>query len=131
MSDAHTKVNLKTDVEDQAAAYDLAPNFELRFGRGPLGCEQHGVSYVRVGPGFRVPFGHRHAEQEEVYVLISGGAQIKIEGQTLEMTVLDAVRVSASAVRSLQGGPEGAELIVTGAPAVDNDGELLPGWWTD
>lgn len=59
----------------------------------------------RYGFGYRPPFGHRHAEQEEVYVVVS---------------------------RGMEGGPEGAEILAFGAPNTDNkDAEMQQGWWAD
>lgn len=68
-------LNLKEDVEDLAPKHGLAPNIESRFARGPLGLEQSGLSYYKMAPDFRLPFGHRHGEQEEVYVVLSGSAR--------------------------------------------------------
>ena len=69
-------LNLKEDVEDLAPKHGLAPNIESRFARVPLGLEQSGLSYYKMAPGFRLPFGHRHGEQEEVYVVLSGSARV-------------------------------------------------------
>ncbi len=73
----YTKVNLK-DVEDQAERFGLAPNIEFRMGRVALELENSGVSYQRLAPDFRIPFGHKHKRQEEVYVLVSGSARMKL-----------------------------------------------------
>ena len=58
----YTKVNLKDDVEDQAPKFGMSPHMESRFARVPLNLEKQGISYFRVAPGFRIPFGHRHEE---------------------------------------------------------------------
>jgi hypothetical protein len=35
-------------------------------------------------------------------------------------------------MRNLEGGPEGAEVILFGAPNTGpNDAEMSPDWWTD
>ena len=78
MSD-YTHINLKEDVDDQALNFGLSPNLEARMARVPLGLENSGLSYLRLAPGFRIPFGHRHKQQEEVYVLVNGSARIKID----------------------------------------------------
>ena len=59
----YTKVNLKEDVEDQAPKFGFVPEPESRFARVPLKLENQGISYFRVAPGFRIPFGHRHASR--------------------------------------------------------------------
>jgi hypothetical protein len=60
----YTLVNLR-EVEDMAPKFGFAPNVEARFARKPLELDQSGVSYFRIAPEFRMPFGHRHETQEE------------------------------------------------------------------
>ena len=128
----YTQLNLKRDVEDMAPKFGFSPGMESRFARVPLGLEQSGFSYFRLAPGYRVPFGHRHGEQEEVYVVISGGVTIRLDDDELELGPLDVVRIPGTTKRALQGGPDGAELLAFGAPNTDNkDAETLPGWWGD
>ena len=131
MSD-YTHINLKEDVDDQATNFGLAPNLEARFARVPLGLENSGVSYLRLAPGFRVPFGHKHKQQEEVYVLITGSARIKIEDEVRELKQWDAVRLHRDTLRTFEAGDEGAELIAIGAPITGpGDAEMIQDWWSD
>jgi uncharacterized cupin superfamily protein len=131
MSD-HTIVNLKQDVEDMAPKFDLSPGLESRFARKPLGLAKSGMSYYKVAPNFRTPFGHRHGEQEEVYVIVSGNARLKLDDEIVELRQWDAVRVPGPVTRALEGGPGGCEVLAFGAPNTDNqDAEMVPGWWTD
>ena len=128
----YTKVNFKRDVEDQAPKFGFAPNLESRFARVPLKLEKQGISYFKVAPGYRVPFGHRHEKQEEVYVVVSGTARIKLDDEVVELQTWDAVRVPGEVMRSLEAGSEGAEIIAVGAPNTDNkDAEMAPNWWSD
>ena len=60
--------NLKDDLEDVGANFDGAADLEFRMGTGPLELEHSGVTYQRIAPNFRVPFGHKHKRQEEIYV---------------------------------------------------------------
>jgi mannose-6-phosphate isomerase-like protein (cupin superfamily) len=125
-------LNLKEDVEDLAPKHGLAPNIESRFARVPLGLEQSGLSYYKMAPGFRLPFGHRHGEQEEVYVVLSGGARFKVEDDIVEMKALDVLRVPGPTTRGMEAGPEGAEILAFGAPNTDNkDAEMVSDFWTD
>ena len=71
----YTVVNLKREVEDQAPKFGWAPNIEARFAAGPLELENSGVSYQRLAPNFRFPFGHKHKVQEELYVILRGSAR--------------------------------------------------------
>ena len=132
MAAGYTKLNLKTDVEDQAPKFGVAPNLEFRVAATPLATEESRVSYLRIAPGYRMPFGHRHERQEEVYVLLAGRARIKLGDDVVELEPLDAVRIANETIRNLEAGPDGAELLLIGAPNTGvNDAETLPQWWTD
>ena len=127
----YTKVNLK-DVEDQAVRFGLAPHIEARMARVPLELEHSGLSYQRVAPSFRLPFGHRHKRQEEVYVLVSGSARMKLEDEIVELRQWDAVRVPKETTRGVEAGPDGAEFIVVGAPNTGpGDADVENEWWSD
>ncbi len=129
---AYTKLNFKQDVEDMAPKFGMSPGLESRFARKPLGLQKQGLSYFRIAPGFRVPFGHTHSEQEEVYIVASGSARVKIEDDVVELGQWDAVRIPAEASHGMEAGPDGAELIAIGAPNTENaDVEMKPGWWSD
>ncbi len=128
----HTKVNLKNDIEDHAPKFGLSPGMEFRAARGVLGCEHAGFSYQRIAPGFRQPFGHSHKEQEEIYVLVSGGARVKLDDEIVELEPWDAVRIAPGVMRCVEAGPDGAELLLYGAPkTAGQDAELAPGWWAE
>src|SRR5207253_2874607 len=58
MSD-YTHINLKEDVDDQAPNFGLAGDIEARMARVPLGMENSGLSYLRLAPGFRLPWRRR------------------------------------------------------------------------
>ena len=126
----YTKLNLKQDVEDMAVKFGMAPNIESRYARKPLGLKNSGVSYFRLAPDFRLPFGHTHAEQEEVYIVISGSARIKAGDDIVELAQYDVIRVPGSTPRGMEAGPDGAEIIAVGAPNTDNkDAEMLQDFW--
>lgn len=128
---AYTRRNLK-EIEDQAQKFGLAPNLEFRVPGEELDAENSAISYLRVAPNFRLPFGHKHKEQEEVYVLLSGSARLKLDEEVLELAPWDAVRIPKETVRNVEGGPEGAELLLIGAPKTGpGDAEVQPEWWTD
>jgi mannose-6-phosphate isomerase-like protein (cupin superfamily) len=127
----YTRKNLK-EIEDQAQKFGLAPNLEFRVPGEELDAENSAISYLRVAPNFRLPFGHKHKEQEEVYVLLSGSARLKLDDEVLELAPWDAVRIPKETVRNIEGGPEGAELLLIGAPKTGpGDADVQPEWWTD
>ena len=128
----YTVVNLKSDVEDMAPRGGLSPQMESRFARMTLGLEKSGLSYYRVAPDFRLPFGHRHGEQEEVYLVLSGSARMRLDDDIVELGQWDAVRVPGEITRGFEAGPDGAEILAFGAPSNNNaDVEMVPEWWTD
>jgi mannose-6-phosphate isomerase-like protein (cupin superfamily) len=130
MSD-YTHLNLK-DVEDQAPKFGLSPDMEFRMARVPLEMENAGVSYLRVGPNFRIPFGHTHKNQEEVYLVVSGGGRIKLGDDVRDLKQWDAIRVHKDTMRGFEAGPDGVELIAIGAPNTGpGDAEMEQGWWGD
>lgn len=127
----YTKVNLR-EVEDQAPRFGLAPHIEARMARVPLELENSGISYQRLEPNFRLPFGHKHKRQEEVYVVVNGSARMKLEDEVVELQQWDAVRVPNETMRSIEAGPEGAELIAIGAPNTGpGDADMEQDWWSD
>ena len=131
MSD-YTHINLKEDVDDQAPNFGLSPSLETRMARVPLGMENSGLSYIRIAPGFRIPFAHKHKQQEEVYILVSGTARIKIEDEVRDLRQWDAVRVHRDTVRGFEAGDDGAEFLAIGAPNTGpGDAEMIQDWWSD
>jgi quercetin dioxygenase-like cupin family protein len=126
----YTKKNLQ-DV-DNSAPDGAGDGLEARFARKHLDSEHLGVSYFRYGAGFRAPYGHRHREQEEAYVVVSGSGRLRVDDDVLELQRWDVVRVAPQAVRGFEGGPDGLEIIAIGADRPEGgDGELVKDWWTD
>lgn len=129
MSDYSIK-NLK-DVEDSAAGRG-ASDMEVRFGRKHLDSEHLGVSYVRYGANYRGPFGHRHREQEEAYVVVGGSGRVRLDDEIIDLRRWDVVRVAPQVARGFEGGPEGLELIAIGSDRPEGgDGEMVEDFWTD
>ena len=128
----YTKLNLRDEVEDQAPKFGMSPDMEFRSARVPLEMQNAGISFLRVAPGFRVPFGHRHNVQEEVYVIVRGSARLKLDDEIVELRQWDAVRIAKETMRNFEGGPEGAEVIAFGAPNTGpGDGPMTQNWWED
>lgn len=126
----YTQKNLG-EVEDAAAKYGFEETHEARFANEDLGTEQTGVSHQRIKPGKRYPFGHRHDDAEEVYVVIAGSGRLKLDDDIVEVKRLDAVRVSAGVTRAFEAGDEGLEFLAFGPRRTDDRGEVIQGWWAD
>jgi mannose-6-phosphate isomerase-like protein (cupin superfamily) len=119
-----------TDVKDSAPEFGLDGAQEARFAKDDLDAEQTGISHQRLKPGKRSPFGHRHEEAEEVYVVLGGSGRIKLDDEILEVEKLDAIRVAPGVTRAFEAGPGGIEVLAVG-PRRDGDGEVIQGWWSD
>ncbi len=87
----HTILNLKTDVPNPAPQHGMGDIVASHFARVPLGLTRSGLSLFVVAPRARLPFGHTHAEQEEVYVVVSGSARMKVDDAIVEMQPWDAL----------------------------------------
>ncbi len=128
MSDFTIK-NLKK-LDDLAAGRDV--DMEARFSRNQIDSEHLGVSYFRYGSEVRSPVGHRHREQEEAYVVVSGSGRAKLGDEVVELSQWDVLRVAPSVIRSFEAGPGGLELIAVGSDRPeDGDGEMVKDHWTD
>ena len=119
-----------TDVEDSAPKFGFGEVQEARFANDDLETEQTGVSHLRVKPGERQAFAHRHDNAEEVYVVLAGSGRVKLDDEILEIEPLDAIRVAPGVTRKFEGGSDGIELLAFG-PRHEGDGELIKDWWTD
>jgi mannose-6-phosphate isomerase-like protein (cupin superfamily) len=127
VASGHTHINLD-DVDDAAPANGFGDRWEARVARQALAAEQTGVTHFRLRPGKRSPFVHRHANAEEVYVILAGAGQIKLDDEMAEVRPLDAIRVAPEVARAFEAGPEGLELIAFG-PHHDGDGEAIDDPW--
>ena len=126
---SYTLKNLR-DVDDIGASHGMGEIAEVRFPREALGAETTGLAFHVIKPGKRLPFGHRHEKAEEIFVVIGGSGRMKIDDEVLELVQLDAVRVAPEAMRGIEGGPEGLEMLVFG-PRHEGDGELDREFWVD
>jgi mannose-6-phosphate isomerase-like protein (cupin superfamily) len=118
------------DIEDSAA--ERGPGIEARFGRKHLDSEHLGVSYFRYGPDHKMPFGHRHREQEEAYVVVGGSGRVRLDDKIVELAKWDVVRVAPGVARGFEGGPDGLEMIAIGNDRPEGgDGEMIEDFWPD
>ena len=109
----------------------MPAELEARFARTALGGETLGLSLLTLAPGFRIPFGHKHEGQEEVYVVLRGSARVKVEDEIVELGEWDAIRFDKDTMRAVQAGPDGVEYLAFGAGDDPRDAEIVQGWWGD
>jgi mannose-6-phosphate isomerase-like protein (cupin superfamily) len=109
---------------------------EMRFFTQPLACEQIALTYRRMPKhtGGKGAYGHRHKTQEEVYFVVSGRLQFKLEDEVIELGPQTAVRVAPEVVRSVWNDrDEDAELIIV-SPRVEDvreDAVIVEDFWPE
>jgi mannose-6-phosphate isomerase-like protein (cupin superfamily) len=123
-----TKKHLR-EIEDSAVRYGLSETQEARFARRDLAAVQTGITYLRIKPGRREAFAHRHREAEEIYVVLAGSGRAKLDDELIDLIELDAVRVGPGTARMFEAGPDGLEVLIFGTH-VDGDAETVPDFWT-
>jgi uncharacterized cupin superfamily protein len=127
---AYTIVNLK-ELENRAT--EDGPTLEARFARSDMGSDHIGVSHFHYAPGRRSNKGHSHKEQEEVYLVLSGSGQVKLDDERVDLRQWDIVRVAPATFRGFAAGDEGLELIAIGSDRPEGgDGVAADeDWWGD
>ena len=113
------------------------PDFgEMRSYTDALGCT--GVAFTcRVMPpetGGKGSYGHRHKDQEEIYFVVRGNVQFKLDDDVFEAGPHTAVRVPTDVFRSVHNdGPGEAELVICSKKALagENEGENKDDFWPE
>lgn len=59
---------------------------------------------------------------------MAGSGRVKLDDDLVDLTPLDAVRVSPGVTRSFEAGGDGLEVLVFG-PHVEGDGEMVHDFW--
>ena len=130
-----TLKNLRDDLADVGSNFDGAPDLEFRVAGEALQLERSGLSYQRIPPNYRFPYGHTHNEQEEVFAVVGGSGRMKLDGEIVDVKKWDVVRVPPGTWRGYEAGPDGLEILVFGAPSLGesprDDVEGRRGWWVD
>ncbi|MCW3002581.1 MAG: cupin protein [Conexibacter sp.] len=117
-------------IKNLRASEDMAPKFgfdavqEARFAARDLGAEETGLALMRVKPGQRQAFAHRHEQAEEIYVILSGTGRIKLDDEIRGVAPLDAIRIAPGVARAFEAGDEGIEYLAFG-PHHEGDGEIM------
>jgi uncharacterized cupin superfamily protein len=121
----YTRINLH-ELENMSVKYGHGEDMEVRFATKHLGLTKSGLGLQKVLPGRTIPFKHKHAEQEEVFIIVAGSGMMHLNDEKVELRTWDAVRVAPEVVRTVEAGPDGLEMIIVGAPhTVTNDAIML------
>ena len=121
-------------LEDVPDAFGGKYPGAMRFLTEDLGSEQVAFTHRVMPPqsGGKGSYGHRHKTQEEIYFVVSGTLQFKLEDDVVDVAAGTAVRVAPATVRSVwNDGSEDAELIIV-SMRIENhreDAELVQGFW--
>ena len=110
----------------------LDPDHEERFLplRRMLGVTSFGLNQIVLRPGQRGRI-HRHANQEEVYLVLAGTLTLGLEGEERELGQGELARVAPGVRRQISNrSSEDVLLLALGGHGehVGRDGEAFTGW---
>ena len=99
---------------------------EMRGITYAIGAEQVALTYRRMPAqtGGKGSYGHAHKTQEELYLILSGILQFKLDDEVIEVGPGTAVRCAPECVRSVWNeGPDDAELVIAAMRIDDPQGD--------
>jgi mannose-6-phosphate isomerase-like protein (cupin superfamily) len=99
-------------IDEMEAIY----NGSFRRAGAELGVESFGLQVFDMPANFDSYPEHDHSEdgQEEVYVVLSGGGEVEIDGERVAVDRERIVRIPAGTKRRLLPGPEGMRVLALG-----------------
>ena len=102
----------------------------------PLGAEQAALTWRRMPAktGGKGSYGHSHRSQEELYLVLSGKLEFKLDDEVIEAGPGTAIRCAPECVRSVWNeGPEDAELVIAAMKIDDpaGDAEQHSDFWPE
>ena len=109
---------------------------EMRMTTYEIGAEQVALTYRRMpaGTGGKGSYGHAHKTQEEVYLVLSGTLQFKLDDEIIDVPAQTAVRIAPDVVRSVWNeGPGDVELVMASVKVDDPraDGIIVQDFWPE
>lgn len=132
MADGYSVTALE-DIPDVSGDY---PGEMRMSAAAKLGNEQLAFMWRRMPAhtGGKGSYGHRHRNDEEIYFVIAGTVQFKLDEEVHDLGRGTVVRCSPEVVRSVWNeGPDDVVLIVVGPRSDDpgEDVEKVDGFWPD
>jgi quercetin dioxygenase-like cupin family protein len=88
---------------------------EMRGITYAIGAEQAALTYRRMPQhtGSKGSYGHRHKTQEEIYFVLAGKLQFKLDDEVVELSKHEAIRVPPQTWRGVWNDePEEAEIVI-------------------
>jgi mannose-6-phosphate isomerase-like protein (cupin superfamily) len=111
---------------------------EMRLMTSQLDSEQVAITYRTMPPGTGQlkgrRTGHRHRTQEEIYFVVAGRVQVKLDDEVIEVGPGTALRISPEVTRSMWNeGDEQAVILLISTHEVDprQDAEVVPDFWPE
>ena len=109
---------------------------EMKMLTYELGAEKAAFTWRRMPQhtGGKGSYGHRHKEAEEIYFVVEGKLQFKLEDDVIDVEAGNAVLVPPHVVRSVWNDePEDAVLIIVSNRVDDpqGDAETVPDFWPE
>ena len=119
-------------MSDQVDRARLDPDTDERFRplRRELRLTSFGINQITLAPGQRMRI-HRHAHQEEVYLVVAGELTVLVEQEATVLTPGELLRVAPEARRQLVNrGPERVVIVAVGAAGEhqSRDAEAFHRW---
>lgn len=119
-------------MEEGTSRARLDPDSDERFFalRRALGVTSFGMNQILLQPGQRGRI-HRHHRQEEVYLVLEGRLTLVVEGEEIELTDGELIRVAPDLRRQLVNrGPARLMLLALGGDGDHHgrDGEAFVSW---
>jgi len=107
---------------------------EMYLATYAIGCEQVALTHRRMPPqtGGKGGYGHSHKTQEEVYLVLSGTLQFKLDDDVIDVPARTAVRIAPEVVRSVWNeGPDDVEIVIASVKIDDPraDGVIVQDFW--
>jgi uncharacterized cupin superfamily protein len=112
------------------ARLDLQGKERFQRLREPLGIKSFGINLITLQPGQRGRI-HRHASQEEVYLVLEGVLSLSVEGQERDLAQGEIARVAPEVRRQLVNrGPKRCVILGLGGAGthVGRDGTGFVSW---
>ena len=118
----YKKVNY-TEVEKVSDA--------MHFLRDPLESETVGVTIARCEPDWKSQtHDHSHDGHEEIYVLVTGSATVRVDDEDVPMGNGDVLWIAPEATRQIRNGDAESAFVLVSAPKFDTDDEEGEGRWS-
>jgi mannose-6-phosphate isomerase-like protein (cupin superfamily) len=100
---------------------------EMRMCANHIGADQVAFTWRRMPPqtGGKGSYGHRHKTQEEIYFVVSGELEFKLDDEVMLLGAGTVVRISPEVLRSVWNeGPEDVVLIMVSRRLESQEGEV-------